>query len=258
MAAPRRLVGTLVATAVVAVAAAGIGASVVLVRDHVHPTSSTAGGQAPAAAGADGDVTGHLAHPLTGKNALFFGDSFTSGYGSHSPRTDGYAPLTASALGWTAQTAWDAGGGYVTRGDKGLTFQQRFEQVPSTPTPDVVVLEGGLNDHDATDMSAVGPAYTALVHAIQARWPGVDIVTLGPVASTTKSAAGVQQVDAQLKAAAATDGMPYVDATSWFTTDPVAAGLINVDAHNHPDDAGYQVIARNLTAAIRTLEGSAA
>lgn len=83
-------------------------------------------------------------------DALFFGDAFTAGAVAAKPATQGFASVTASELGWTKPAIdGEAGTGYVQAGQTGATYLKRFRELELPVQPDVVVIEGTINDQAA-------------------------------------------------------------------------------------------------------------
>lgn len=216
--------------------------------------SATVGGTGAPATAAGSTAT--RLSPVNGGDVLFFGDSWTSGYGADEPDTQGFVALTSKAFGWKAETVAVGGGGYLQRGGKGQTFLERLRNIaPTLDPPRLIVLQGGLNDHRNPDAAGIHSAYLDLVGFMRTQWPGAQIATLGPISPLPTSTDGVLMVDAAVAGAAAQAGVPYIDAQrqGWFPADPPSKGLINTSKGGHPSTAGYQLLGTRLVAALRQL-----
>lgn len=89
-----------------------------------------------------------------------------------------------------------------------VAFPRRVDRALATD-PDVVVVQGGLNDHDvSTGVVREGVAQTLR------RLEGHEVVVVGPAAAPRR-AAGAARVDAVLAEVTAAAGIPYIRTSGW-------------------------------------------
>lgn len=183
--------------------------------------------------------------PGPGALVLFFGDSYTAGFGATSDDT-AYPARTAAAFGWVADVAAGPGTGFLNGGGTGQDYLERLALL-EVGTPALVVLQGGLND------AALGPdaqtqraATAEVLAALAQRFPGVPVVLLGPPLVPVIEEDAVRTVDEAMARAAADAGVPYVSPVraGWDVAGRLSDGL-------HPDDAGHALVAERLAGALR-------
>ncbi|HZJ06364.1 MAG TPA: SGNH/GDSL hydrolase family protein [Nocardioidaceae bacterium] len=144
-------------------------------------------------------------------DALFFGDAFTAGAVAAKPATQGFASVTASDLGWTKPVIdGEAGTGYVQAGQTGATYLQRFRELELPVQPEVVVLEGTINDQAAAP-ELLRTAVSQLIAEARGRYPAAEIVLFGPIVSdpsNTFAVASIQELNSVLSEVAADENAP--------------------------------------------------
>jgi acyl-CoA thioesterase I len=179
---------------------------------------------------------------------LVFGDSYVEGAGATSPETS-FPHTIAADLGWRLETAGLSGTGYLNPSAAGnLTYRQRIEALQVAEIPDVVLVEGGINDRDqAGDETA---AAVDAVRAVQTRFRGAQVVLLSPV-DPQPVEARVTEIGRDLARAARLARVPLIDAGDWVTA-ANAGELIGAD-HLHPTQAGHDRIGALAAAALRRL-----
>jgi lysophospholipase L1-like esterase len=179
---------------------------------------------------------------------LVFGDSYVEGAGATSPETS-FPHTIATELGWRLETAGLSGTGYLNPSAAGnLTYRQRIETLQVAEVPDVVLVEGGINDRDqAGDETA---AAVDAVRALQARFPGAQVVLLSAV-DPQPVEPRVTEIDQALAEAARLARVPIIDAGGWVTA-ANAEEYIGAD-HLHPSQAGHDRIGALAAAALRRL-----
>lgn len=191
-----------------------------------------------------------LALPGAGASVVFIGDSWT--YGQSVDQTGGYVPLVADHFGWVASNFGEQGTGYVkNRGNAGTLYPERVQLLPEE-TPSLIILQGGLNDEGAGSV-AVASAATATLDGIQARYPGVPIVVVGPSTAVWPVTSAMTAVDAGLvRATRDRGGVYYISPQKggWFNGGNIAQVI---GADNHPSAVGYQVFADRLIAELTSL-----
>lgn len=149
----------------------------------------------------------HRASLDTGRGAsvVVIGDSYSVGVGIDDPaaswpsrlpgrvHVEGFSGSGFSPGSTSCDRAW-----YAARAARALRAD-----------PSLVVVEGGLNDHDQpTDRIAAGA--TALLEALEGR----EVVVVGPPPAPSR-AAQVPRVDAVLERVSQAHGATYVSAAAW-------------------------------------------
>lgn len=192
--------------------------------------------------------------PGSGAKALFFGDSWTTGYGA-TPVTRGYAYLTGQALSWDYRVDGVNGTGYLRAGsDRTRTYLGRISALAPDRGMQVVVLQGGLNDQ-SQGLGQLPEAASAAVDLLRAKYPEAVIVMLGPGAASLPADASLRAVDSILQLVAQRKGLSYISPLSaaWITPDNYS-WVIDVAAARHPSTSGHAYLARRTAAALRALQ----
>jgi lysophospholipase L1-like esterase len=193
-------------------------------------------------------------------HAAFLGDSYTFGVGATEP-TDGYAYLVSKAEAWTSRVVGLPGSGYVRvaiRDDKNIAAGL---SAVIAAQPQVVIVASGHNDAmpnvayrqtEAAALKDLGQLRTAL--------PDATIVVVGPIwlnGYPDKKALYVR--NAIHMAQQRIPGTLWIDpiAQHWFTGSWTKrtgddATMINYAA-GHPNDLGYEHIAKLLEADLQSL-----
>lgn len=245
----RRRLGTagVVAVVVLAVAAAVLG-----VWRPWLPTPSAApiGASADAAAGAPTTVA---PAPLTlpeHPTVLVFGDSWTYGSAASEP-TLGYAYLLAGLLDGETIVNGVRGSGYLKPGLDGPTFGERIAQLDPTLTPDLVIIQGSINDR-AQGVAGYRDAVNAAWDAMAAKYPEAAIVVLGPAPHELPVGAATARIDKDLSDLAAARGWWYISpvAQNWITPQNYL-DVIDVEiGRKHPSTEGHRYLAEKVAAAL--------
>jgi acyl-CoA thioesterase-1 len=136
----------------------------------------------------------------TGRKVVVIGDSYSTGIGLHSDQ-----------LAWTSQVpgrvrVFGFGGSGFSRtasGCRSVAYDQRAPAALRTK-PDLVVIEGGLNDFDQP-VSRIKAGYRRLLAEVGNR----PAVVIGPAHAPDRAARAVR-VDTLLRAEAKRSGTPYV------------------------------------------------
>lgn len=187
-----------------------------------------------------------LTLPGRGSSVLFFGDSYTEGYGAK-PETNGYAYLVAADLGWNPTIDAVNGTGYLNPGQAGATYAQRVATLPDI-TPALVILQGGLHDQDMSPTRpAIIAAATQVVDAVRAKYPAAQILLFGPVQPRRVSSRELTIIDDALHRVALEQRLPWVSPLEerW----DVSGHLIS--DKSHPDNEGYRYLADQLIRDLR-------
>jgi lysophospholipase L1-like esterase len=225
------LAGALVAGSVMTL----IGGRQVVVHEAAATHSATG---SPAAA----TTAAAKVHSVT-----FLGDSWTDGWGATALR--GYAVLTGEQLGWQYWALGVGGSGYDVPG-RGATFDQRVDRAVETH-PDVIVVQGSLNEFNSTPEALTVAADQTLAHLKAAASSHTRILVLGSSYAPAVPDATIDWINADLQAAAAKAGLPFVNPAAENWTD-AKNPAIWADPY-HPNDAGYQLVADHLEPLLRSL-----
>jgi acyl-CoA thioesterase-1 len=154
---------------------------------------------------ADASDTRRAAVTGTGPRVAVIGDSYSQGLLLDDPTTswpsrlDGRVVVDGfSGSGFSEGASPCAGRAYYRRVDRALATE-----------PELVVVQGGLNDHDVPSAEVRAGAVRVL-----SRLEGQRVVVVGPPAAPRR-AAGAERVDAVLREVAAEAGVPYVRTLGW-------------------------------------------
>jgi lysophospholipase L1-like esterase len=188
-----------------------------------------------AAATKPAQVTTRVTHSVT-----FIGDSWTEGFGATALR--GYAVLTAEQLGWNYEVLGVGGSGYSVPG-RGSTFGERVDHAVAGD-PDVIVVQGSLNERTSTPQALTAAADETLTRLRAEADPHTRILVVAASYTPGTPNATIDWINRAIRGAAARAGLQFVDPAAQDWTDPHDAAIWSDG--NHPDDAGYQLIADRL------------
>jgi len=178
-------------------------------------------------------------------DVLFVGASYTAGLGA-SPATEGYAYVVGREPGWQTQVNGVSGTGFLNPGPNGgQTFADRVAHLPTRPHPDLVVFQGGRNDvnYPAAQLRAAAISTADLTRK---RYPGAQIVFLGPIPAHVPAPPDQIAVATTLRSAAGACKAIFIDPIEqgWITPGNEEGFAGHVPAH--PDNNGYAYIAKRL------------
>ncbi len=141
----------------------------------------------------------------TGPRIAVIGDSYSQGLGLGAP-----ADSWPSRLDGRVVVDGFAGSGFSegASGCSGVAFGDRVARALATE-PDLVVVQGGLNDSDRTD-----EAITAGAQRVLSGLSGEHVVVVGPPTAPRRADA-VERVDALLAEVAEEAGVAYVRTADW-------------------------------------------
>lgn len=192
--------------------------------------------------------------------AVFLGDSVTNGSGANSGATF-YGAAMGARLGWTVTPKGVSSCGYIHGGAN--NYASRVAADVIALAPDVVVVQGSVNDSDSSG-AAIQAAATALYATIRAGLPNALIYVVGLWLWATDSTAAYIAGTAAMAAACATAGIKYIDpyTLGWVTgtghagPSPALAGNGNADVYvydtvPHPTQAGHDYLGTRLAFAIK-------
>ncbi|WP_197517384.1 SGNH/GDSL hydrolase family protein [Microbacterium karelineae] len=211
------------------------------------PQIAAPGGSAPAATSADPLVSLPVEPSL-----LIFGDSWTWGRAATDPETLGYAARVGDQLGWPTAVDGERASGYLRSGFEGGTYISRIRALDHDAAPDLVVIQGSINDR-REDLSLLRAAAEDAWDALAAAYPDASLVVFGPAPQVLPIEPATRMIDEILRRAAADRGVPYVSpiAEEWITTANYDT-LIDTspEGNDHPSDAGHAYLADRLVAAL--------
>lgn len=190
-----------------------------------------------------------------GPSLLVFGDSWTFGLAATSA-SGGYAYLTGEMLGWDTTVAGENGSGYLRPGELGGLYGSRVVQLDPDLDPQVVVVQGSINDR-GQDMDRLADAARSVWDALEAMYPDAELVVLGPAPSRLPVSDSVRRIDSILSRAAERDDVAYISPVDekWITKanyDDVIDD--SPTGHYHPSDGGHAYLAETLAAHLRDLD----
>ncbi|MGH3689654.1 MAG: SGNH/GDSL hydrolase family protein [Microbacterium sp.] len=187
---------------------------------------------------------------------LVFGDSWTYGSAATTP-TLGYAYLLADLLGGETIVDGVRGSGYLKPGLDGPTFGERIAALDPSLSPDLVIIQGSINDR-AQGVAGYREAVTAAWDAMAAMYPDATIVVLGPAPHELPVGAATARIDTDLSELAAARGWWYISpiAGDWITEQNYL-DVIDVEVgRKHPSTEGHRYLAEKVAAALEELRAA--
>ncbi|MBW9093759.1 SGNH/GDSL hydrolase family protein [Microbacterium jejuense] len=186
---------------------------------------------------------------------LVFGDSWVYGSAATVP-TEGFAYRLADELGVETVVDGVRGSGYLKPGMDGPAYGERIAALDPGLDPDVVIVEGSINDRRLYP-TGYRDAVTSAWDALQALYPDAEIVILGPAPQVLPVEKATRAIDADLAQLAAARGWWYVSpiAEDWITDanylDVIDTGPVG---RNHPTTPGHAYLAQRLADDLERLE----
>lgn len=175
---------------------------------------------------------------------LVIGDSWVTGGTMNSGPT--WPHLLDLPDDWTVTTDAMGGSGYM--GDEesmSLTYDGRLDRALAGPTPDTVIVAMGRNDV-AEDPADVGRVATSDLTRIAETWPDAEVVVFSPFSPEAPQPYTIALAD-ELESVAESLGMDFLDVSS------VIGDRGRFIKKYHPNDRGHALIARKVTAGLRSL-----
>ncbi|ALX66742.1 SGNH/GDSL hydrolase family protein [Microbacterium sp. XT11] len=215
-------------------------------------TASAAVGSGPASAPAPSPLV-LPEHP----RVLVFGDSWTYGSAASDP-TLGYAYQIGGLLGGESIVDGVRGSGYLKPGLDGPAFGERIAALDPALAPDLILIQGSINDRTLVGDAGYPRAVTAAWDAMAATYPDAQIVILGPAPHELPVGSGTARIDRVLGDLAAARGWWYISpvAQHWITPENYL-DVIDVDlGRRHPSTAGHRYLAERLASALDELRGA--
>ncbi|WP_238343761.1 SGNH/GDSL hydrolase family protein [Microbacterium sp. RG1] len=244
---PRRTIAVLAALAMAIACICALALTRPWATGAVPVSRADAGGAAPAPV----STISLPEHP----RILVLGDSWTYGSAATTP-TLGYAYLLGPLMGGETSVNGSRGSGYLVPGIDGGTFSERIAELDASDQPDLIVVQGSINDRKVP-LDGYDEAVRGAWDALSALYPDAQIVILGPAPQVLPVEAATAEIDQRLSRAAATRGWPYVSpiGEQWITPEnhPWVIDSGPVGRH-HPTTEGHAYLAERLTAALEGLQ----
>jgi len=187
---------------------------------------------------------------------LVFGDSWTYGSAATTP-TLGYAYVLAELLDGETIVNGVRGSGYLKPGIDGPTFGERVAALDPALTPDLIIIQGSINDR-AQGAAGYREAVTAAWDALAAKYPDATIVVLGPAPHELPVGTETARIDTDLAELAGARGWWYSSpiAQDWITEQNYL-DVIDVDlGRKHPSTEGHRYLAEKLATALDELRAA--
>lgn len=189
---------------------------------------------------------------------LVFGDSWTFGSAASAP-TRGFAYVIAERLGWDRVIDGVRGSGYLKPGIDGGTYGERIALLDPELDPDLVIVEGSINDRR---LPAAGyrDAVTAAWDELAALYPEAAIVILGPAPQVLPVERATARIDRDLAALAAGRDWWYISPITedWITEANYLDVIDTSDVgRNHPSTEGHAYLADRLADALAAMSTGA-
>jgi hypothetical protein len=188
----------------------------------------------------------------TRPSALFINDSYMGGLGLKEMY---YGCMAAVRMGWLCDISAEPGTGYISGGPanrfdlkygKGpsTSFDERIPGLADRHAPDIVVLDGGRNDHFAPS-DAVFAVMSATIADVRQTWPTAKIVFIRPrLLDRPDDDLGCDDdFIARLRAEPAAHDLVVVDPISRFTGTDTSSML---SRDGTPDQAGELALSSAL------------
>ncbi|MCR2810151.1 MULTISPECIES: SGNH/GDSL hydrolase family protein [unclassified Microbacterium] len=184
---------------------------------------------------------------------LIFGDSWTYGSAASLPSL-GYAYVIGQRLGWDTTVDGVRGSGYLKPGLDGGSYGQRIAALDPALDPDLVLMEGSINDRRLPE-SGYREAVTAAWDALAALYPEASVVILGPAPQVLPVETATARIDADLADLAAARSWWYISpiADGWITTENYAEVIDTAIGRDHPSTDGHAYLATRLAEALAGL-----
>jgi lysophospholipase L1-like esterase len=188
-------------------------------------------------------------------SALFVGDSYTAGTGAADPQ-QGYACLTATAMGWQCNVDGEGGTGFLGDGHfNSAAFSplpDRLQRDATKFLADVIIVDAGRNDgrfpvHD------VLTAANNYLQRLRRVWPKAPIVVIVPgyLWSTPEDDPFSVQLVRGLRSLLPEVGGYLIDPVGGRWIRPEQVSTLTWTDGIHPNASGHRYLAQRLTDALR-------
>ena len=188
--------------------------------------------------------------PHTGSSFTIavIGDSWSAGAGSDTNTSfSSFGKVATQQLGVTGVIFAARGTGYASVSSAGGVYRERIGRVAAVQ-PDLVVVQGSVNDTRTSTPDAVRAASKQLFAELRETLPNTVIVATGPMDAPLTDPAETLASSAAIRASALEAGVDFIDpiAGTWLPQD---ADLFSDGLH--PNQAGYNLIGTALADALR-------
>ncbi|MDN3494567.1 SGNH/GDSL hydrolase family protein [Planococcus sp. APC 4015] len=187
---------------------------------------------------------------------LVFGDSWVYGSAAIEP-TLGFAYVAGEALGWDTVVDGVRGSGYLKPGLDGAAYGERIAALDPSLDPDLVVVEGSINDR-LLYPDGYRDAVTAAWDALASTYPDARIVILGPAPQVLPVQKATARIDADLARMAGERGWWYISpiAEEWISAGNYSTVIDSGEiGRNHPSTEGHAYLAERFADAVERLSG---
>lgn len=183
------------------------------------------------------------------RSLFVLGDSWAAGL--HADPARALGQVAAARLHWAVTVDAVSGTGYVTDAGGGAAYADRVARVEPSVRADLVVVQGGSNDRDASQAELAAGARRTL-RALGSRFPAAPRVMLGPGPDPEPVTAEQRAVDDVLADVAEAEGVPYISMlrAAWIPSAPTRV----LDPRNHhPTIDGQAYLGLRLEQRLRGL-----
>ncbi len=197
-------------------------------------------------------VAGPAIGALTGtgrapRSMLVLGDSWAAGL--HADPRHALGQVAAARLGLAVTVDAVSGTGYVNGETAGSSYADRVRRLGGRVRADLVVVQGGSNDH-AASAAALTAAATRTMAALRDRFPAAQRVMLGPGPDPVPVTAEQRAVDVVLHRVAATQQVRYISMLrQHWISERHPDGVLDPQNH-HPTVAGQRYLGLRLAQAL--------
>ncbi|MGZ0711297.1 SGNH/GDSL hydrolase family protein (plasmid) [Coraliomargarita sp. W4R53] len=185
---------------------------------------------------------------------LVFGDSWVYGSAAIVPEL-GFAYRLGANLDWQVVVDGVRGSGYLKPGIDGPSYGDRISTMDAALSPDLIIVEGSINDRRLYESELYRDAVTTAWDALAERYPAASIVILGPAAQVLPVEEPTAQIDRDLAALAGERGWWYISpvAEDWI----IAANYLEVidtgAGRDHPSTSGHAYLAERVMASLTAI-----
>lgn len=150
-------------------------------------------------------------------------------------------------MGWSELNLAEGGSGYTTTYLGQKTDYSIKSDVIAAAQPDIVVVSGGRNDHEAGTASIAGAVALSLFEAIKVAAPHTALMVTSPIWDSTEPPAEFTTLIEGVEIAAERADARYFD-----IGEPLAdhSDLLGPDGL-HPNDSGHRCIAEAITSRVQ-------
>lgn len=185
--------------------------------------------------------------------ALFVGDDFTGGFGGVG--RNAYPRIVCNAMEMNCNVDAQPNTGLVSDGRQFSPDTGRLiDRLPVDErlyTPDLVIVDGGREDHDVAP-SRVGEALAQYLERVATVWPASKIVVIAPTYFSAEPYDDYSTRIAVIRGVVQSFGATLIDpiAEKWYDAVDTSTKL---QADNlHPNQAGHEYIAAKLEQSLRS------